>query len=382
MAFTVREAKFPEDAAAVQKVWSWVYRLASPEDQEFDPPDERERWYIGEADGDVATACTVKGYIVARGDVDLSCGGVAAVATLSEHRGKGYAEKFMAEVLREMRNAGHLITSLYAFRDPFYAKVGYGTSGWRWKIVCPAHRLPKTTNSMPVRQVMPNEVECLGPVHTAFIRKLSGSVVRGKDEWKRRMGKKPPMVYAIGDPIEAYLWVRVTEFWGNVDVGEVAWSTPRGYDAVFAVLRNIGLNQKTFTWMEPPNSRTLAAHFDQGIECSIYRQTMHRVLDVPAAVQALRPKGSGTFTFSVRDQHLPENDGAWSVSWNEGPPRVERSPHGDLAFSIAAFSQAFMGSPSVRELADHGLVDVRDQNAIETAERLFTPMPVCCMEFF
>ncbi len=382
MAFTVREAIYPQDAAAVGKVWAWVYRLADPETQEFDPPDEGDRWYIGEADGEVATACSVNGYKVARGEIDLSCGGVAAVATLSEHRGRGYAERFMVDVLRLMREAGHHISSLYAFRDPFYAKVGYGTCGWRWKIVCPQHRMPKTKNTMPVRQVKPEDVECLTDVHTRFVRKFSGSPLRGKDEWTSRLGKKPPLIYAIGDPIEAYLWVRITEFWGNVDVGEIAWSTPRGYDAIFTVLRNIGHNQKTFTWMEPPDSRTIAQHFDQGIEFSLYRQTMHRVLDVQECVKRLRPKGQGSFTFSVQDPHIPENDGAWSVAWNDGPPTIERSPRGDIAFTIGHFSQAFMGSPSVGELARHGLIDVRDPSAIETAERLFTPLPVCCMEFF
>jgi predicted acetyltransferase len=336
MSFVVREVRDPEDVPGVHKVWSWVYRLADPSTQEFEPPDAGDHWYLGEIDGEVATACAVYGYTVARGDVDLSCGGVGAVATLSEHRGKGYAEKFMGDVLRLMKDAGHHVTNLYAFRDPFYAKVGYGTCGWRWKIVCPAHRLPKKTNTMPVRQLAPEDVGQLSEVHTKFVRQMSGSPVRGAVEWRRRMGTKPPLVYAIGDPIEAYLWVRIKEFWGDVDVGEIAWSTPRGYDAIFSVLRNIGLNQKTFTFMEPPDSRFLAHCYDQGVEMSIYRQTMYRVLDLEGAVKRLKPKGEGELFFSVRDPHIAENDGAWRASWSGGPVQIEPSPRGDIAFSIAA----------------------------------------------
>ena len=134
--------------------------------------------------------------------------------------------------------------------------------------------------------------------------------------------------------------------------------------------------------MEPPNSRFLAAHFDQGVEMSIYRQTMHRVLDVPMAVGSLKPHGEGEIAFSVHDPQIAENDGAWRAAWSQGKVRVERAPRGDIAFSIGAFSQAFMGSPGVRELAQHGLVDVREPGALDRAESLFTPMPVCCMEFF
>ena len=381
MPFTVREASYPQDADAIQPVWSWVYEQSAPSEP-LDPPLEGQRWYLGEEDGRAAVACKVHGYTVARGEADLRCGGVAAVATLIEHRQKGYGMKFMEGVLPMMREAGHVVASLYAFRDPFYAKVGYGTSGWRWKIVCPSNRLPKGECTMPVRQLTPEETPQLTPVHTRFVRGFSGSPLRTPQVWKRRMGTKPPMVYAIGDPVEAYLWVRLADFWGNVDVGEIAWSTPRGYSAIMAVLRGVAHNQNTVTWMEPPRSRYMAAHFDQGVEMSVYRQTMHRVLDVPAALRCLKPEGKGEFTFSVRDPHMSDNDGAWRVAWSENGIEVERAPQGSLAFSIAAFSQAFMGSPSVRELAAHGLIEVRDACAVETAERLFTPMPVCCMEFF
>jgi predicted acetyltransferase len=381
MSLKVREAVYPQDAERIQPVWSWVYGLAAPTEP-LDPPAEGEKWYLGEDDGTPAVACKVHAYRVARGDADLSCGGVASVATLSEHRQKGHGGRFMDEVLHLMRENGHSVSSLYAFRDPFYARSGYATCGWRWRIVCPAHRMPKVRCELPVRQVMPEDVASLASAHTAFVRTFSGSVVRTPQQWTKRLGQKPPLVYAVGDPVEAYAWVRITEFWGNVDVGETAWTTPRGYDAIMAVVRGIGHNQKTFTFMEPPNSRFLAAYYDQGVEASLYRQTMHRVLDVPKAVSALRPKGTGSFTFHVHDPQIKHNDGPWRVSWTDQGVDVVRAENAQLEFSIGSFSQAFMGMPAVRELAGHGLVTVHDPLALEQAERLLTPMPVCCMEFF
>ena len=67
---------------------------------------------------------------------------------------------------------------------------------------------------------------------------------------------------------------------------------------------------------------------------------------------------------------------------NGGQVQIEQSPRGDIAYPIGAFSQAFMGSPSTSELAQHGLIEVRNPDAVKAAEQLFTPMPVCCMEFF
>lgn len=383
MALTTREAVHENDAEKVQSVWSWVYGLAAPAEP-LDPPVEGEKRYIGEEDGTTTTAARVLDYRVARGEAEFQCGGVAAVATLAEHRQKGHGSQFMKDLLHLMKDAGQVASSLYAFREPFYGRLGYAPCGWRWKIACPAHRFPHTENTLPTRQVPTSEVASLHDCYAAYIRNHSGSVMRTPVQWQKRMGNapKPPLVFAVGDPIEGYAWIRVTEFWGNADVGEIAWSTERGHQSILATVRAFCHNQTTITWMEPPNSRTLATYLDQGIECSLYRPTMHRVLDVPNAIKALKPKGTGAFAIEVHDELMPENSAVWQVSWTDQGVDVTKGKAPDLACDVRAFSQAFMGMPSLRELAAHSQIKVLDPNALETAERLFTPMPVCCMEFF
>ncbi|HXH60549.1 MAG TPA: GNAT family N-acetyltransferase [Fimbriimonadaceae bacterium] len=381
MSFATRIAEYPKENDRIGSVWSWVYGQ-EPLTEPLDPPDPGEIWFLGEEDGEPATACTVHDYRAVRGPVDLSCGGVGAVATLIEYRQKGYGTKFMLDLLPVMREAGHVVSSLYAFRDPFYAKSGYATSGWRWKISCQSHRLPKTECTLPVAQVESSKVACLDGCYEKFIRTFSGSVVRREHEWKRRLGKKHPMIYAVGDPIEAYAWVKMTEFWGNVDVGEVGWSTTRGYESILAVLRGIAHNQATLTWSEPPHSPFLAGHFDQGVDFQLARQTMHRVLDVKKAVEALKPAGKGQLDFKVTDPQMKENDGCWRAEWSEGKVSVQKTKSSEIDFEIGPFSQAFMGAPSVRELAQHGSIKATKEDALQRAERLLSPMPVCCMEFF
>lgn len=361
-------------------VWSWVYDSAPPK-EEVDPPRDKELWYIGEEDGTPTTVCKVHHFDMARQNATMNLGGVGAVATLIEHRAKGYGQLFMQEVVREMREAGHVVSNLYAFRDPWYAKLGYATCGWRWKIACPSHRLPKTKQTLEARQIAPEETSVLTDCHTQFVRQISGSAIRDQQKWKNRMGKNPPIVYALGNPVEAYLWVRMpNQFWGNVDVGELVWTTHRGYESALALLKSIGHNQTTLTWMEPPNSRYLARYYDQGAEMSMYRQTMYRVLDVEKAVRRLKPATSGSISIGVTDPLIEDNNGAWRIEWTPEQVHTERSPRADIAFDIQTFSQVFMGAPSFDDLALD--IEVRNPNAIEPAKQLFTPTPVCCMEFF
>ncbi len=381
MPFVTREAKFPADAKTMWSAWSWTFRHKAPEEP-LDSPDEGEKWYVAEKDGEPVSMCAVYDYKVVKGGAELSCGGVAGVATPPEHRQKGHGTTFMKDLLGIMKENGHTVSSLYAFRDPFYAKVGYATCGWRWKIVCPAGRLPHLKSELPVRQLDPADVFQLDAIYRQFTRPLSGSVLRTEKQWKDRMGKTAPLVFAVGDPIEAYAWVKITDFWANVEVGECAWSTPRGYDAVLALFRSLAHNQKTVTWCEPPHSPFIANHMDRDVEACYHRQTMHRVLDVPGAISSLKPESKGDFTIEIEDSVLKENNGAWQVWFDTSGANATKCKSGDLKMDIGAFSQAFMGSPSIAELAHTGRIDVRSIETLRTAQKLFTPTQVCCMDFF
>ena len=61
---------------------------------------------------------------------------------------------------------------------------------------------------------------------------------------------------------------------------------------------------------------------------------------------------------------------------------VTKADSAELHTDIGHFSQALMGSPSISQLAEQGAVRVDSQQALDAAEALLTPLPVCCMEFF
>ncbi len=383
MAFKTTRVESKADTQKLQHVWSWVWSSEPPKkDDPLSKPDPGEIRLLGELDGKLACGLKVHDYLVARGRADLKCGGVGAVATLPEIRGKGCATEFMAEALRQMKEEGHLVSNLYAFREPFYRKSGYETCGWRWQIKAPQGRMAKTEQLLEARQVMPEEMGQLEACYTNFIRGLSGSVLRKPHNWSNRIGKKPRMVYAVGDPVEAYAWVKLTDFWGDVEVGELAWSTLRGYDSIMSVLRNLCVNQNRVVWCEPPNSVLLARDLDNGVEMCASEPTMYRAIDVPGALAALKPEASGEFTIEVADEHLPENKGPWRVAYSPNCVNVERCDTAEIKAGIGHFSQALMGSPSLHDLALAGLVQTTDADALRDAENLLTPMPVVCMEFF
>ncbi|MBS1709379.1 MAG: GNAT family N-acetyltransferase [Armatimonadetes bacterium] len=362
---------------ALNHVWAHIYGDGDTSEA-LDPPEDGTTYHIGYVDDVPAWAAQVHTYNLVRNpwEQTLKCGGVAAVATLVEHRNSGLARYCMEQLLHQMRDLGFDVSTLYAYRDSFYRKVGYASCGWRWRIKVPATQIPKTVCDLPVRQVAPADaLAVLGPCHRQFISTFSGSSVREAVDWKDRLGKKPPFIYAVGDPVEGYFWARPGSFWENLEVGEIAWSTPRGYDAVLSVLRGMANNQSHVFWNEPPRSPFLQRYFDYGAELSVHRPSMARVLNWEALLSKI-PGGEG-LVVEVDDPWMPENHGRWSCG--SQPKKTSAEPN--VSGHVQDWAQALFGQPSLEDLIIDGQMRV-SQTSVETLNGWMPASPVVCMEFF
>lgn len=365
------------DFDALNHVWAHVYGDGDTSEA-LDPPEAGTTFWIGSVDGTPAWAAQVHSYNLARRpwDFTLKCAGVAAVATLIEHRNSGLAQYCMHQLLLECRAMRFDVSMLYAYRDSFYRKVGYATCGWRWRIKVPGTRMPKTAGELAARQVRPEDAErVLGPCHRQFISTFSGSAVREAVDWKDRLGKKPPYIYAVGDPVEGYLWARPQGFWTEMEVGEIAWSTPRGYDSLMALLRGMANNQSCVYWNEPPRSPYLERYFDHGSELTVHRPTMARVLDWPGLLARI-PGGEG-LVVEVDDPWIAENHGRWSCG--AAPSRTDAETN--ASGSVQAWAQALFGQPSLEDLMIEGQLMVSPTKADEL-KAWMPASPVVCMEFY
>ena len=376
MSFETREAG-QDLALAWRGVVETVYRNR-PSDEPFEPAREGEKRYLTLLDGRPASACSVTRTTVARNDKDLSCGCVAVVATLPEHRRTGAASRLMTDVLGTMRDEGLAISALYAFREPFYRKFGYATCGWRWQIKCPAHRLPRIDGGLPVRQVSAKDSPSLDPVYTSFARARSGSFMRTEADWKDRLGKRPPSIYAFGEPAEAYLWVNLSDFWGEAVVGEVAWTSSRGHASVLAFLSGIAASQSTVTWCEPRDGLFVPHYLDQAISVALHRPTMFRLIDLPLSLAPFLGEETG-LVLRVSDQLAPWNQGLWRLG-----DSVERITEGDpdAEMGIDVLAQLVLGECSAWQLASVGLLKATSPAVVERLGRLFPQSSVVCMDFF
>ena len=365
---------------AARKVWSSVYWRGDPYPRET--PSKGESWYVASIGDHVVWAAQVRAAEVFRAPFKtrLTCGQVAMVGTVPEARGLGVASKAMADLNRAMHASGFAVAALYPYREAFYAKSGYSRCGWRWQIKVPRDRMPSFRADLPVIEISPDDVARLNPCYEAMVGRFSGSCPRSPEDWKDRLGKKPEAIYAAmsGDVVEGYFWARPTDFWGSLNVGELGWSTERGYRSCLATMRGLTENQMSATWSEPPESPFLDHYADQGVEATRSRGTMFRVLDVERAVSLIPGEGD-PYVIDVADPLIPSNCGARVVTPGKAL-RVAAPGEAALKIGIAEFTQLLLGSVTAAYLANLGRIEsgLNEQNL---AKHL-VPSQVCCMDFF
>lgn len=388
MSLIVREYEQANDREQTADLYAQVYRSGEPMPPEEPIEEENESRYVASVDGRIVGAFTVC-HMATRLDANsqpVPCGGLAAVAVSPEARRAGVGAEMVGWSLARMKADGYALSHLYAFRESWYRRLGWEVCGRRFKIACPQHRLPDLDSDVPVRDVPGEDAwRVIEPVYLEFAKRYSGMNLRTPRQWRgvTRGTKNLSRLYAIGDPAEAYCVVHVnTPFWEEQHVSETAWSSRAGYEGLLAFFRSIASNKSGLTWFEPSDSAFIGRFMDQGVKVSLERPIMYRVLDVPAALSALKPEGRGEVTILIEDRDMPGNAGPWRVSFCEDCVEVEVADSAEIEIDIGHLSQAAMGEPSFAYLLNHGLARCASDSAAAAAASLFRPRQVYCMDFF
>lgn len=357
------------DDRVLAGLWSIVYRNGSP------IPEDEELLSQGDIglvafDGDrpVAGLSLIPYQIRLRQSV-VPAFGVSGVAVLPEARNSGVGKALMMASLNLQRAKGAVLSVLYPFRETYYRRFGYETAGKRFKVTIPRDRMPHGSGGdLHARQLRIEDWQELDACYQAFVSKGSGGVVRSEANWKTRFGKVKPLIYAVGDPVEAYCWTHMTGgFWDGIDLGEFVWSTIRGHNSLMGFLRGLGINRGSVTLQVPEDSPLIMSGLDEGITVEQHRQAMFRILDVQRAIDAVQV--GRYLKFQIIDPCIAENCG----EFGEGSASVK--------LGIETFTQAMLGDPGLEMLVQNELVDA-DPNDVPDLRAALPRMTVMLTEFF
>ena len=326
-------------------------------------------------------------YLGTNGTVPMSA--VCGVGVLPASRGRGYASRGMRYVFERMREAGRVISFLEPFSWEFYHRLGYAWTAPSRRYSVPSRLLPPSPETERVRAARADDYPAIAACYTRMAHRYRGMLQRRAEVWAMVFDASKTeatytYMYEVDGVVEGYLCyhggtretTKLTEF--------VAL-TPRARQGLLGLLRRHEMQIDMFRWDAPANDLLWHQLMHNDVRTDLRSSTMARIIDVREALQAIRPSAEqcGSCAVSVVDAAAPWNHNVWKVENSEGAVAVEPTSGGaQVTLPVQALAQAYLGSPSLRDLRVAGEVQVHDESGYNALDTLLAGPPAWCADSF
>jgi len=313
--------------------------------------------------------------------------GVGSVCVSPEHRRRGVADVMMRGALREMRQRGHALSGLYAWRGSFYRKFGYGVAEYVHQLSISPPVLPVSDESRWVRRSMLPDRPAVQALYERIAQQGHFALQRSQDWWTQRLWTYPGdwVVYEgrRRGQIEGYLYYEVDTSSGpfklDVALNEFVAATPAAHRGLIGHLASLSDQVREIQhvttsdngWLELLRS---AENLRPGSDISVYSDTgnvanglMLRITDVKLGLEAfpVRTSARGEVTLEVDDPVVPQNTRVYRVRASEGHLTVrvqagqtrsgKRTPR--LKIDTGMLGPIMAGALSPTRAAEIGLIE-------------------------
>lgn len=378
-------------------------RPAPPGEAEAVKP-EVAKTRLGVFDGPRLVACAIINPLtLAWGDSDAPMGGIGGVACTADQRGRGHVGRLLAESLRAMRDAGQYLSGLYPFSFAFYRRHGWDWVGEQKQYSVPTAELKAGPEGRCLTMYDGlDALDVVRPVYEQFARRYHGMGLRRETApgdaasywWQRTLdyggnGSRITYVQVYSNPQtgqpEGYLTFLYPQDGDTGQVGDFIANTPAAYKGLLSVLHYYGVQVEKVSFNAPMDD-PLALHLMHwDLETKIKPLFMGRIVDVPAALSALRPPAdvSGRIILQVADSQCDWNNRTFAITTDAGQVTVTAAPDAlGVALDIQTLSQACWGQPSLERLRTAERLSVSDETQYALLSRLLPPRLCFLRDFF
>ena len=331
--------------------------------------------------------------------------GVTAVTVSTTHRRRGVLTNMMDRLLKQEREKGHPVASLWASESVIYGRFGYGMSIQHEVIKIDTRQealkhVPKVPGR--IRFVDTDEARQLFPIAwEAAVNAYSGIPRRDDDHWDRGMmdldprddwGKPwlivyeedgKPLGYAIYFVKELHVFGEQTHGLMNADI--VVSSTSASHAALWNHLLNVDLYDTVSTWRQPSDDGLAWMLADQRqLERKPYDGIWYRIMDVAEALSTRTYLAEGSLVFEVEDSFIPEWGGRFELSGGpDGANCVETTKTPDITLPTATLAAIYLGGAKLGELKRAGRAEEHIEGSIALADAMFATVraPWCPLMF-
>ncbi|MHA1557232.1 MAG: GNAT family N-acetyltransferase [Candidatus Heimdallarchaeota archaeon] len=261
----------------------------------------------------------------------LKMAGIAMVVSDPVSRRKGYVRETMNYLLKKMSDEKYAVTTLYPFKDTFYAAFGYVNAPpsvkmkvnpkffSKWK------RLPK---GYSVERLTHTEAfEIYKSIHNKAVNNIHGAVRRSEKRWKEHDGPSPAW-YAVAfnekkEP-EGFLRYRSKGFstgfdWsedGLITISDMFTLTPYARHALFNYLFLHSDQIIEVAIPMNPNESDLYTWLQNYYKTKLHPDVvfMARIVDVEETLQDMKVPFDGQITVKITDSHISKNNQTFEIT--------------------------------------------------------------------
>jgi predicted acetyltransferase len=331
--------------------------------------------------------------------------GVTAVTVATTHRRQGVLTNMMKRLLKQERDKGQPVASLWASESVIYGRFGYGMSIQHENILIDTRKA--AINNMPevpgkirfvdsdqAPKVFPEAWEAAVNAHVGIPRRCDRSWDRmfmqsgAGDGWS-----KPWMIvyeedgqalgFAIYKLKELHVFGEQTHGLVNADI--VIHSNPASHAALWNHLLNVDLYDSVSNWRSPVDDSLPWMLADQRqLERKPYDGVWYRMLDVAEALSTRTYLAEGSMVFEVEDSFIPEWGGRFELTGGpDGARCVPTTKSADITLPTASLSTIYLGGAKLGDLARAGRAVENTDGSISKADAMFATVkaPWCPLMF-
>ncbi len=356
-----------------------------------------DRWAAFEDDDETMMSClSVIPYPVHFDGHHTQMAGIGGVASLPPYRRKGGIRACFEKALPHLYESGVVFSYLYPFSTAYYRKFGYEMCCERNHYQLLMDKLPFTPLSGSSHLLEGGEqwLTDIQAVYRLWQERFNLMVI-GQEMEFAWVGKANPVkdqqysyLYrsADGAPKSYLTFQKVEEKSGrNLICSRFVFSDAEGFYGLINLLKSLAADHRYVSFDLPLGLfiEPLLPEWSMGAGT---RQTqywgMARVIRVREALEMARFRGNGHLTLEIRDPQIPQNNGIFSVSFQEGKATnvapSDAAP--DITLGIADFSRLVLGAGGTRMIP--WLQEVHVHTSLEALSALLFEKEIYIGEYF
>lgn len=288
------------------------------------------------------------------------CTCIGGVSSLPQYRGRGAIAGCFQKHLEDSYQAGHLFSYLYPFSTRFYKQFGYAscTEKVTWELNIDEFPEYREIKGECILSENFSELDAIEQVYAQSMKGYNLSFVREEWDWNVRIAKDPAAQHRY-----TYLWRNkagipkgVLTFRKEYEKGldratmiceEFFFVGEEGLKGLLKHIRSYrGHFQKVkLTLPKEVHLEQVLPEVSGGCRRTLEFAGMGRVIHVEKALKAASYRGTGKLSFKLNDPWIPENNGVFEVSFEDGKcTQIRPGTSWEKEFDIGNFSRLLLGA--------------------------------------